>query len=67
MTVGGPALLAAGMGRLAFTRPDGSVWVDVLPASVVAALGAGALLAATTLRGTPRAATRTTRATSTAA
>jgi EmrB/QacA subfamily drug resistance transporter len=39
MTVGGLAVLAAGMGWLALIRPDGSFWVDVLPASLVAALG----------------------------
>jgi EmrB/QacA subfamily drug resistance transporter len=39
MTVAGLALLAVGMGWLAFVRPDGSFWVDVLPASLVAALG----------------------------
>ncbi|MCX6466496.1 MAG: MFS transporter [Pseudonocardiales bacterium] len=38
-TVGGLATLAAGMGWLALVRPDGSFWVDVLPASLVAALG----------------------------
>ncbi len=39
MTVTGLAVLAAGMAWLAFVRPDGSFWVDVLPASLVAALG----------------------------
>jgi EmrB/QacA subfamily drug resistance transporter len=39
MTVGGLAVLAAGMAWLAFVRPDGNFWVDVLPASLVAALG----------------------------
>jgi hypothetical protein len=39
MTVTGLAVLATGMGWLAFIRPDGNFWVDVLPASVVAALG----------------------------
>jgi EmrB/QacA subfamily drug resistance transporter len=39
MTVTGLAVLAAGMAWLAFVRPDGSFWVDVLPASLVASLG----------------------------
>ncbi len=39
MTVTGLTLLAGGMAWLAFVRPEGSFWVDVLPASVVAALG----------------------------
>ena len=39
MTVTGLAVLAAGMAWLAFVRPDGNFWVDVLPASLVAALG----------------------------
>ncbi len=39
LTVTGLAVLAAGMAWLAFVRPDGTFWVDVLPASVVAALG----------------------------
>jgi EmrB/QacA subfamily drug resistance transporter len=39
MTVTGLAVLAAGMAWLAFVRPDGTFWVDVLPASLVAALG----------------------------
>jgi EmrB/QacA subfamily drug resistance transporter len=39
LTVAGLALLAVGMGWLALIRPDGSFWVDVLPASIVAALG----------------------------
>jgi EmrB/QacA subfamily drug resistance transporter len=39
MTVTGLAVLAVGMAWLAFVRPGGSFWVDVLPASVVAALG----------------------------
>ena len=38
-TVAGLALLAVGMGWLALVRPDGSYAVDVLPASLVAALG----------------------------
>jgi len=39
ITVAGLVLLAAGMGWLALIRPEGSFWVDVLPASLVAALG----------------------------
>ena len=39
MTVTGLLLLAAGMGLLSLIRPDGSFVVDVLPASLVAALG----------------------------
>jgi len=39
MTVTGLAVLAIGMGWLSLIRPDGSFWVDVLPASLVAALG----------------------------
>jgi EmrB/QacA subfamily drug resistance transporter len=39
LTVAGMVLLAVGMGWLAFVRPDGTFWVDVLPASIVAALG----------------------------
>ncbi|GAA1294607.1 DHA2 family efflux MFS transporter permease subunit [Pseudonocardia aurantiaca] len=39
LTVGGLAVLAVGMGWLALIRPDGTFWVDVLPASIVAALG----------------------------
>jgi MFS family permease len=39
MTVTGLALLAAGMAWLAFIRPEGSFAADVLPASLVAALG----------------------------
>jgi MFS family permease len=39
LTVTGLVLLAAGMAWLAFVRPDGTFWVDVLPASIVAALG----------------------------
>jgi sugar phosphate permease len=31
--------LAAGMLWLSFVRPDGSYWIDVLPASLVAAVG----------------------------
>lgn len=39
MTVAGLLLLAAGMAWLSFVRPDGSFVTDVLPASLVAALG----------------------------
>ena len=39
MVVTGLAVLAAGLGWLALVRPDGSFLVDVLPASLVAALG----------------------------
>jgi EmrB/QacA subfamily drug resistance transporter len=39
ITVAGLLVLAAGMGWLSLARPDGSYWVDVLPASLVAALG----------------------------
>ncbi|RIJ67801.1 MFS transporter [Nakamurella silvestris] len=39
MTVVGLALLAAGMFWLSFARPDGSFAADVLPASLLAALG----------------------------
>ncbi|MEV5769192.1 MFS transporter [Micromonospora sp. NPDC052213] len=39
MTVTGLAVLAVGMGWLSLIRPDGNFWVDVLPASLVAALG----------------------------
>ena len=39
MIVAGLALLAVGLGWLSFVRPDGSFLVDVLPASLVAALG----------------------------
>ncbi|WP_245997665.1 MFS transporter [Streptomyces armeniacus] len=39
MIVTGMALLAAGMLWLSFVRPDGSYAVDVLPASLVAAVG----------------------------
>ena len=38
-TVTGLALLGAGLGWLALVRPDGSYLVDVLPATLVAALG----------------------------
>ncbi|URN07291.1 MFS transporter [Actinomadura madurae] len=37
--VAGLLVLAAGMGWLSLIRPDGDYWVDVLPASLVAALG----------------------------
>lgn len=39
MTVAGLLLLAVGMAWLSFVRPDGSFVTDVLPASLVAALG----------------------------
>lgn len=39
MIVSGLLLLSAGLGWLAFARPDGNYVVDVLPASLVAALG----------------------------
>jgi EmrB/QacA subfamily drug resistance transporter len=39
MVVAGLALLAAGLGWLTLVRPDGAYWVDVLPASLVAATG----------------------------
>ncbi|RJT96604.1 MFS transporter [Arthrobacter frigidicola] len=39
MTVTGLTILAVGMGWLALIRPDGNFWIDVLPASLVAALG----------------------------
>jgi len=39
MVVTGMGILAAGMGALALARPHGSFWVDVLPASLVAATG----------------------------
>ena len=35
----GLLILALGLGWLSFARPDGSYWIDVLPASLVAALG----------------------------
>lgn len=38
-TVLGLVLLAVGLGWLSLIRPDGNFWVDVLPASLVAALG----------------------------
>ncbi|MGW0041533.1 MFS transporter [Rhodococcus sp. NPDC003348] len=37
--VAGLLLLAAGLGWLSLVRPDGSFWVDVLPASLISALG----------------------------
>ncbi|MEU9826261.1 DHA2 family efflux MFS transporter permease subunit [Micromonospora chersina] len=39
MVVTGLAILAVGLGWLALVRPDGTFTVDVLPASLVAALG----------------------------
>ena len=39
MVVTGLGVLAAGLVYLSFVRPDGTFWVDVLPASLVAALG----------------------------
>ncbi|MDA1361485.1 MFS transporter [Glycomyces luteolus] len=39
MIVTGLALLAAGLGWLSLVRPDGTFAADVLPASLVAALG----------------------------
>ncbi|KJQ56104.1 putative MFS-type transporter EfpA [Microbacterium sp. SA39] len=39
LIVSGLLLLAAGLAWLAFVRPDGSYVIDVLPASLVAALG----------------------------
>ncbi|MEU5527977.1 MFS transporter [Micromonospora chersina] len=39
MVVAGLAILAVGLGWLALARPDGTFTVDVLPASLVAALG----------------------------
>lgn len=39
MVVTGLGVLAAGLVYLSFIRPDGTFWVDVLPASLVAALG----------------------------
>jgi EmrB/QacA subfamily drug resistance transporter len=39
MVVAGLAVLAAGLGWLAFVRPSGNFLADVLPASLVAALG----------------------------
>lgn len=39
MVVTGLGVLAAGLVYLSFIRPDGTFWVDVLPASLLAALG----------------------------
>lgn len=39
MIVAGLAVLAIGLGWLSLIRPDGNYWIDVLPASLVAALG----------------------------
>ncbi|MYV98193.1 MFS transporter [Streptomyces sp. SID3343] len=39
LIVAGLAALAAGMVWLSFARPDGNYWVDVLPASLLAAIG----------------------------
>ncbi|MEP7179216.1 MAG: MFS transporter, partial [Pseudonocardiales bacterium] len=39
MVVTGMATLATGMGMLSLIRPNGSFWVDVLPASLIAAAG----------------------------
>jgi EmrB/QacA subfamily drug resistance transporter len=39
MIVTGLAVLASGLGWLGLARPDGNFWVDVLPASIVAAIG----------------------------
>jgi len=39
MVVTGLGVLAAGLIYLSFIRPDGNFWIDVLPASLVAALG----------------------------
>lgn len=39
MVVAGLSVLAVGMGWLSLVRPEGNFWVDVLPASLVAALG----------------------------
>ena len=39
MIVAGLTVLAGGMGWLSLIRPGGTFWVDVLPASLVAALG----------------------------
>lgn len=38
-SVTGLVLLAGGLGWLSLVRPDGTFWVDVLPASLIAALG----------------------------
>ncbi|TQF73993.1 MFS transporter [Rhodococcus spelaei] len=39
LVVAGLVLLAAGLGWLSLVRPDGNFWIDVLPASLVSALG----------------------------
>ncbi|MBL1078182.1 MFS transporter [Nocardia sp. 2] len=39
MIVSGLLVLAAGLAWLSFIRPDGNFWVDVLPGSLIAALG----------------------------
>lgn len=39
MIITGLVVLALGMGWLSLVRPDGTFWVDVLPASLVAAIG----------------------------
>ncbi|MFC7448721.1 MFS transporter [Rhodococcus daqingensis] len=39
MVVSGLVLLSAGLTWLSLVRPDGNFWVDVLPASLVSALG----------------------------
>ncbi|SUA75884.1 Antiseptic resistance protein [Nocardia otitidiscaviarum] len=39
MTATGLVVLAVGLIWLSFVRPDGSFWVDVLPGSLIAALG----------------------------
>lgn len=39
MIVSGLGILAIGLGWLSFVRPEGNFWVDVLPASLVAAFG----------------------------
>lgn len=39
MTVAGLLILSVGMGWLSLVRADGNFWVDVLPASLLAALG----------------------------
>ncbi|MGV9412916.1 MFS transporter [Nocardia sp. NPDC003693] len=39
MIVSGLLVLTAGLAWLSFVRPDGSFWLDVLPGSLIAALG----------------------------
>ncbi|WP_067539982.1 MFS transporter [Nocardia crassostreae] len=39
MIIAGLLVLAAGLAWLSFIRPDGNFWIDVLPGSLVAALG----------------------------